>query len=50
MLRHTKEVTMLVAFIVLAVVSGVAIWLTERVDRPVRRALRQAQQEVQPAE
>lgn len=33
---------------ILAVPTGLAVWLTERVDRPRRRAMREAQ--VQPAE
>ena len=38
----------LVFIVVLAIPTGIAVWLTERVDRPRRRAMREAQ--VQPAE
>ena len=34
--------------VILAIPTGVGVWLTERVDRPRRRAMRDAQ--VQPAE
>lgn len=33
---------------IVAVPTGIAVWLTERVDRPRRRALREAA--IQPAE
>ena len=39
---------MLIFFTVMAAVAGVGCFLTERVDRPRRRALREAQ--MQPAE
>jgi hypothetical protein len=39
---------MLVMFIVMTAVAGVGCYLTERVDGPRRRALREAQ--MQPAE
>ncbi|MDB5678065.1 hypothetical protein [Sphingomonas bacterium] len=39
----------LIIFIaVIAIPTGIAVWLTERVDRPRRRAMREAQ--IQPAE
>lgn len=41
---------MLMVLVVLAVPTAIAIWLTERVDRPRRRAARLAEQQVQPAE
>jgi hypothetical protein len=40
---------MLMVIIVLAVPTAIAVWLAERADRPIRRALREAGQ-VQPAE
>lgn len=40
---------MLPIVLVLAVPTAIAIWLTERVDRPRRRAMR-LEQQVQPAE
>jgi hypothetical protein len=40
---------MLIMLIVLAVPTAIAVVLTERVDRPRRRAMREAQM-VQPAE
>jgi hypothetical protein len=40
---------MLMVIIVLAVPTAIACWLSERVDRPIRRKLREAQM-VQPAE
>ena len=40
---------MLMAVVVLAVPTALGIWLAEKRDRPVRRALREAEQ-VQPAE
>ena len=39
---------MLVFVVILAIPTGIAVWLTERVDRPRRRAMREAQ--IQPAE
>jgi len=33
---------------IIAIPAGIAVWLTERVDRPRRRAMREAQ--IQPAE
>ena len=33
---------------IIAVPTGIAVWLSERVDRPRRRAMRDAQ--IQPAE
>jgi len=40
---------MLIVIAVLAVPTAIACWLAERVDRPIRRALREAEM-VQPAE
>ncbi|MEO5937566.1 MAG: hypothetical protein ABIQ43_00995 [Sphingomonas sp.] len=34
--------------VVIAIPTGIAVWLTERVDRPRRQAMRDAQ--IQPAE
>lgn len=34
--------------IIIAIPTGIAVWLTERVDRPRRAAMRDAQ--IQPAE
>ena len=39
---------MLIVIVILAIPTGIAVWLTERIDRPRRRAMRQAQ--IQPAE
>jgi len=39
---------MLILVVALAIPAGIGVWLTERVDRPRRRAMREAQ--VQPAE
>ena len=36
---------MLIFFVVLSALTGVGIWATERVDRPMRRAARQVQAE-----
>lgn len=43
---------MLMVVIVLAVPTAIAVWLTERVDRPRRAAMRLAdrQRHIQPAE
>lgn len=41
---------MLIVIAILAVPTAIAIVLTERVDRPRRRAMRLAEQQVQPAE
>ena len=41
---------MLIALVILAVPTAIAIWLTERVDRPRRAAARLAGREIQPAE
>lgn len=40
---------MLMILIILAVPTAIAVWLTERVDRPRRRAAR-LEQAIQPAE
>jgi len=39
---------LLVTTVIIAIPTGIAVWLTERVDRPRRRAMREAQ--IQPAE
>lgn len=39
---------MLIFLMILAIPTGIGVWLTERIDRPRRRAMREAQ--VQPAE
>ena len=39
---------LLVTTVIIAIPTSIAVWLTERVDRPRRRAMREAQ--VQPAE
>jgi hypothetical protein len=41
---------MIVFFVILAVITAIAVWLSERVDRPRRRAARDAARELQPAE
>jgi hypothetical protein len=38
----------LIFLVILAIPTGIAVWLTERVDRPRRRAMRDAL--IQPAE
>jgi ABC-type proline/glycine betaine transport system permease subunit len=39
---------LLIITVIIGIPTGIAVWLTERVDRPRRRAMREAQ--VQPAE
>lgn len=39
---------LLIITAIIGIPAGIAVWLTERVDRPRRRAMREAQ--IQPAE
>ncbi|MDB5681932.1 MAG: hypothetical protein JWO16_1737 [Sphingomonas bacterium] len=39
---------LIIFIVIIAIPTGIAVWLTERVDRPRRRAMREAQ--AQPAE